>query len=628
MKKLITFLLLIVITGSLAANISVTSFRKLENDVDARSKEPLKDPNGDPCAIIKVITSQTGFLFECDQSGIVKVEQKQSAIWIYLPSGSKRLTIEHPQLGILKDYLFPIPIKKATAYELVLSSGKVITSVVEEINSQWLSINPIPTDAMVYVNDRFVKNGAYLARLKPGSYTYRVEAPLYYTEAGNLVIADTAKVLNVELKPAFGYLSVTSEPEQEAKILVDGKLQSKTTPGTTEPLSSGEHTVQVFKEMYQPSFQKVVVEDGKTTPCNFILIPTFAEISIKAPTDATVYINNEQKGIGSWLGRLNAGVYSVEARKPNHRPAKKDIEIAAGNKQVINLQPIPIYGSLDVISTPIGATITINGKVLGTTPNTISDLIIGEYEVELSLNQHVTTIEKVLVTENQTVTLNTSLTKGQVLAINSTPSGATINIDGRDYGTTPKNLTLQKGDHSVLLSLKGYLPGRKTVTLDKKNTELNEILVKEPEAVTVTKDSTQNVVKPVQYINQDVTIPTVTQSDRRKYIPKYYSLRKGKTFWLITTLLSGAATTYSYLQSEEYYKQYQNAGLSDAGDLHSQVQMYDQIFQISAGVAAFSTLNFLIKAIKQGNAKKNPVPISFYPIPLRSGGGVGLAYTF
>ncbi|MEI6138068.1 MAG: PEGA domain-containing protein [Mariniphaga sp.] len=625
MKKLITFLLLIALTGSLAAKLSVTSFRKLENDADARSKEPLKDPNGDACAIIKVITSQTGFLFECDQSGIVKVEQKQSAIWIYLPSGSKRLTIEHPQLGILRDYLFPVPIKKATAYELVLSSGKVITTVVEEINSQWLSINPIPADAMVYVNDRFVKNGAYLARLKPGSYKYRVESPLYYTEAGNVVIADTAKVLNVELKPAFGYLSVTSEPEQEAKILVDGKLQSKTTPGTTEPLSSGEHTVQVFKEMYQPSFQKIMVEDGKTKPCNFKLIPTFAEISIKAPNDAAVYINNEQKGAGSWQGRLNSGVYSVEARKPNHHPAKKDIEIAAGDKQTIDLQPIPIYGSLDIISTPIGATITINGKVFGTTPNTINDLIIGEYEVELSLNQYITTIEKAFVTENQTVTLNTSLTKGQVLAINSTPSGATINIDGREYGTTPKSLTLQKGDHSVLLSLNGYLPGKKTVTLDKKNTELNETLEKVPEAVT--KDSTQNVVKPVQFINQDVTIPTVTQSDKRKYIPKYYSLRRGKTFWLITTLLSGAATAYSYLQSEDYYKQYQSA-MSDAGNLHSQVEMYDQIFQISAGVAAFSTLKFFIKAIRQGNAKKKPVPISFYPIQLRNGAGVGLAYNF
>ena len=89
--------------------------------------------------------------------------------------------------------------------------------------------------------------------------------------------------------------------------------------------------------------------------------------------------------------------------------------------------------------------------------------------------------------------------------------------------------------------------------------------------------------------------------------------------------MSGAATAYSYLQSEEYYKQYKTA-TTDAEDLHKQVEMYDQIFQISAGVAAFSTLEFIIKAIKQGNAKKKPV--SFYPLPLKNGGGIGLAYTF
>jgi hypothetical protein len=115
------------------------------------------------------------------------------------------------------------------------------------------------------------------------------------------------------------------------------------------------------------------------------------------------------------------------------------------------------------------------------------------------------------------------------------------------------------------------------------------------------------------------------QSEKRKYIPKYYSLRSGKTFWLITTLISGAATAYSYVQSEEYYKQYQTA-TSDASNLHDQVEMYDQLFQISAGVAAFSTLKFIIKAVRQGNAKKKPV--SFYPIQLKNGGGIGLAYTF
>ena len=124
MKNIHILFLFLVITGHLSAqrNINVLSFNKLENDLDARVNEPLKDQNGDICAIIKVVTTQTGFSFDCGQIGVVKTVNKSSEIWVYVPYGAKRITITHPQLGMLRDYLFPMPIEKATVYELVLTT--------------------------------------------------------------------------------------------------------------------------------------------------------------------------------------------------------------------------------------------------------------------------------------------------------------------------------------------------------------------------------------------------------------------------------------------------------------------------------------------------------------------------
>ena len=67
MKKLLTIFFLISITIPLMGQtqLSVKSFNKLANDLDARVNEPKKDQNGDVCAIIKVVTTQTGFSFEC-----------------------------------------------------------------------------------------------------------------------------------------------------------------------------------------------------------------------------------------------------------------------------------------------------------------------------------------------------------------------------------------------------------------------------------------------------------------------------------------------------------------------------------------------------------------------------------
>jgi hypothetical protein len=388
--------------------LDVKSFNILANDLSARIDAPLKDQNGEICAIIKVVTTQTGFSFECGQLGVIKTIQKPSEIWVYVPRGAKRLTIAHPHLGILRDYTLPLPVEKATVYELVLISGSVEVVVAEKIVSQFLVITTEPADAMVFLDDKFVIQGIYQSKLKPGTYSYRVEAPMYQTEAGKFEIKDTTKELHVvlKLKPAYGYISVISEPENNAKVLIDGQIQSKTTPIQNEPIASGEHIVQVVKEMYQPEVKKITVTDGQTTNVNLRMNPTFAELKINVPAGAEVFIQNQSKGIGSWQGRLNAGVYSLEARLEKHRTAKKDIDLIAGNIETIELNPYPIYGSMDVITNPPGAIITIKGKEFGKTPKTIGDLLIGEYEIGLNKLGYNSIKRQVTIADGKTTKLN------------------------------------------------------------------------------------------------------------------------------------------------------------------------------------------------------------------------------
>jgi hypothetical protein len=62
-----------------------------------------------------------------------------------------------------------------------------------------------------------------------------------------------------------------------------------------------------------------------------------------------------------------------------------------------------------VITIPAGATITINGKSYGTTPNTISNLLIGENNLQL-IKQGYTEINKmIVVAEGKTTELNESM---------------------------------------------------------------------------------------------------------------------------------------------------------------------------------------------------------------------------
>lgn len=73
-------------TCSDAQTISISSFKMLDTDLTANTAGTMEtDQNGETAALIKVVTTQTGFTFDGGALGIVKTVQKPSEIWVYVP---------------------------------------------------------------------------------------------------------------------------------------------------------------------------------------------------------------------------------------------------------------------------------------------------------------------------------------------------------------------------------------------------------------------------------------------------------------------------------------------------------------------------------------------------------------
>src|SRR5690606_29132115 len=125
------------------------------------------------------------------------------------------------------------------------------------------------------------------------------------------------------------------------------------------------------------------------------------------------------------------------------------------------LQPMPIYGSLDVVSSPSGAAIKINGKDYGITPNTINKLLIGDYKVELSRQGYAPLTKSISITEGTSAMISETLVNGREVTINSTPSGVNLFIDGNAVGKTPYNGNLTFGSHVLKIELEGKTAERK-----------------------------------------------------------------------------------------------------------------------------------------------------------------------
>lgn len=103
---------------TLGAAFGVAGFRKLPNDVTAFIS-PVYDLNGEACALVKVV-SPDEFVFSTPL-GIVSRVDKTGEIWLYMPKGTKSLTIKHPQLGVLRDYRLRPRLESRVTYELRLT---------------------------------------------------------------------------------------------------------------------------------------------------------------------------------------------------------------------------------------------------------------------------------------------------------------------------------------------------------------------------------------------------------------------------------------------------------------------------------------------------------------------------
>jgi len=128
MKRLfITLLTIASFCGTVSAQgISVESFELLPTDLTAILSETQEiDQNGEVAALIKMVTTQTGFVIDGGMMGIVKTKQETAELWIYVPHGIRRIVIKHQQLGQL-EYYFPIPIEKGHTYRMVLTTDELI----------------------------------------------------------------------------------------------------------------------------------------------------------------------------------------------------------------------------------------------------------------------------------------------------------------------------------------------------------------------------------------------------------------------------------------------------------------------------------------------------------------------
>jgi hypothetical protein len=403
------FLLLYAFFGAMAQSISVKSFKAMPMDLTASSLEGKRiDQNGDVAALIKVVTNATGFVFEGGTLGIVDTKQETGEVWVWVPRASRKITIKHPKLGVLRSYVYPVEIEAERTYEMVLTTAKMETVFVDEVNEQFLMFRITPHDALLEVNEQVwpVSDDGIARKLVDfGSYTYRVQAQNYHPYAGVVEVndPDETQIVTINLEPDYGWIAVAGDGNlQGASVFVDNAYIGRA-PCKSEAVKSGKHVVRIVKEMYSTYSETVTVTDNETLNLAPELSADFAHVTLEVDADAEIWVNDEKKGVRTWSGDLPSGTYRIECKQSNHESTSTKMEITKQmNGQVIRLDaPLPFKGSLVVESKPDMADLYIDNEYVGQTPKLINDIVVGQHVLRLTKEGYKEYAGHVLIKKNE-----------------------------------------------------------------------------------------------------------------------------------------------------------------------------------------------------------------------------------
>ena len=136
-------------------------------------------------------------------------------------------------------------------------------------------------------------------------------------------------------------------------------------------------------------------------------------------------------------------------------------------------------GSIEIKSGPSNATIILNGKKTGLTPETIGGLSPGTHQVEVVMDGFENWSDNIVVSagKESTVTAMLKSATGSI-SVTSTPLEARIHLDGDEVGTTPATLSsISVGTHEIEIKADGYEKGKRSITVKEgKEKSLNVIL--------------------------------------------------------------------------------------------------------------------------------------------------------
>lgn len=122
MRRILSVISLFISISVSAQTVCITGFTP--SVADASPSASVFDASGEPCSVLIIDTRETGWTFEAGMAGIVDIAYGKDVIYLYVPATARKLSVSHPQYGVLRDWTIPKTLDPGRTYSMKLEISK------------------------------------------------------------------------------------------------------------------------------------------------------------------------------------------------------------------------------------------------------------------------------------------------------------------------------------------------------------------------------------------------------------------------------------------------------------------------------------------------------------------------
>lgn len=203
-----------------------------------------------------------------------------------------------------------------------------------------------------------------------------------------------------------------------------------------------------------------------------------------SPPGAVIFVNGGDKGNSPvTLTGIWPGTYTISAKLAGYQECFSVTTLSGSQYSPVYCRLVPDSSGngLYVVSTPAKANVYVDGVLAGVTPFMQSNIVTGTHIIQVRLSGYDEWKSTVEIPKNGSKTISALLNQtdtvvNQGIHVASIPVGATIALDGRTRGVTPKTLNnIAAGIHILEINYPGYTSWKSTI--DVPETEIKDISV-------------------------------------------------------------------------------------------------------------------------------------------------------